>query len=703
MKFKGIMSRIIISVVPVITVSIILFAAIISNLMWKQINTQMNKNMSELLQKTELSIKNEFRRNESLSYSLAAYAKTVVDKGSINQNEIIDFSINLNKTYRNTFAYGIFLEPNIYRGREKFGIYTHWDASRSDIVFEANYVNEVDYRNENYYLIGKKSRGEAVWTDAYAEPLVKDVLITVSTPFFSDEGKMAGVCTVDMTLADIREIMSGISLGETGRAFILGRRGEYITFYDDTRTIDDLITNERDRNMADFGKTAVNSDEGMATVKTAEGSKRVFYKTLLETGWILVIMLDNSEIAGTILKLVINSVVAPIIGLLIATALLLMVASYLRRIAKKIISFATLAAEGDFSKKIEITEFDEFGTLEGHLNQMVENMGSIYAHSAGTNNKIVETSKRFSSLAQQTKDMVENFHTNIEDMETNLHALLASGEEVNAAVEEVSGGAQVMAEKGTNMANQVNSAMKAGEDGMNAVRHVVKDIEAVTKDASEVVQSVQELGSRARQIQSFVAQIGGIADQTNLLALNAAIEAARAGSAGRGFAVVAEEVRKLAEDSNAAAKNIATLAETITGDLGKVVTVSQSNAKGSEEAKNLSVKTEELINNMMKYLKDIASGTQDLAAVSEEQAASSEEIAVAVQNIVERVTSVAATNDSIHDDVGDAAASAEQMTHGAEDLARLASDMEAMLSSFTLSDTDEASNSRTITRAALHA
>jgi methyl-accepting chemotaxis protein len=682
MKFKGIMSRIIISVVPIIAVSIVLFVVIISRQMWSQINAQMNSQMNEFLNNAQLSIETEFEKNAALSHSLAAYAETSSEE-SIASGEMPDFLTKVNETYANTFACGIWFEPNAYRGKKKFCLYTHRDGGR--IVFTPDYADSVDYQKEGYYVIGRESKGDAVWTDVYFEPVAKSDIITATVPFFDKAGKMKGVATVDMTLTDIQEIVKRISIGDTGRAFILGKKGEYITYYDDTRKIDDLITDERDRSIAAFGRTAITTDEGTATLETEKGSKRVAYKTMPETGWTLVITMDNSEISRIIKDLVIKSAAAPIIGLLIATAFLVMVASYLRRIAKKIIGFAVSAAGGDFSKKIDITESDEFGTLEEHLNQMVENMGSIYAYSADTNGKIVEASNRFSALAQQTKGLVDDFRSNVDEMGSNLNSLAASGEEVNASVEEVAAGAQSMAEKGTDMASQVDSAMKAGEDGMSAVRRAVTGIANVAKDAAETAQSVQELGARTRQIQNFVAQIGGIADQTNLLALNAAIEAARAGDAGRGFAVVAEEVRKLAEESNAAAKNIASLAETITGDLDSVVAVSQGNAKASIEARDLSSQTETIIDNMIGYLRKISGGTQDLAAVSEEQAASSEEIATSVQNIAERVAAAATAGENIRDSVGDVASSAEEVAKGAANLSELAADMEAMLSSFSLS------------------
>jgi methyl-accepting chemotaxis protein len=183
-----------------------------------------------------------------------------------------------------------------------------------------------------------------------------------------------------------------------------------------------------------------------------------------------------------------------------------------------------------------------------------------------------------------------------------------------------------------------------------------------------------------------VEQIGGIADQTNLLALNAAIEAARAGEAGRGFAVVAEEVRKLAEDSNIAAKSIAELAGTITGDLDVLVNMSLENAKESENAKVLSHETEEIIGSMISYMREISSATQDLAAVSEEQAASSEEIADAVRNIADGVHRTSDAGENIRLGIGGVASAAERMAVGAENLSKLAVNLQGLLAFFKMED-----------------
>jgi methyl-accepting chemotaxis protein len=271
-------------------------------------------------------------------------------------------------------------------------------------------------------------------------------------------------------------------------------------------------------------------------------------------------------------------------------------------------------------------------------------------------------------------------------MSANLSNLAAASEEVNASVEEVAAGAQTTAEKGTDIARKVEAAMTAGEVGVSSVRRVVEGITRVTASSEASTEAVMELGNRARQIQSFVTQIGGIAGQTNLLALNAAIEAARAGDAGRGFAVVAEEVRKLAEESNVAAKNIADLASQISSDLDKIVSYAEANTQDSNNAKELSAETEEAISNMISNLREIASSTQDLAAVSEEQAASSEEIAEAVQNMSTKINDSSNASENIRNSSQEVAAASERIAERSEGLANLAGMLQEQLDFFNIGD-----------------
>ncbi|GHV27583.1 methyl-accepting chemotaxis sensory transducer [Synergistales bacterium] len=386
------------------------------------------------------------------------------------------------------------------------------------------------------------------------------------------------------------------------------------------------------------------------------------------------------ETHGGIVELIVSAGVSMLLGLIFAILIARMITVPISRVQLGV----KLFAGGDLTTEFETTGKDELAHMGVALQAMTDKLKEIIGSVKDASGSINETAQDFSSMAEESNASVEEFRANVEEMGTNLNALSSAAEEVNASVEEVAAGAQATAEKGTDIARQVDQAMSAGDEGMKSVQRAVRGIDDVARNAAESAKSVQELGTRARQIQGFVSQIGGIADQTNLLALNAAIEAARAGDAGRGFAVVAEEVRKLAEDSNVAAKSIEELAKTITGDLDNVVTLSLANAKGSEDASGLSKETEELIGKMIEYLKSIAAATQDLAAVSEEQAASSEEIAEAIQNIATRVESTAHAGENIRSGIGDISTAAEKMATNAEGLSTLSGDLAELLAFFNI-------------------
>ncbi|MDR3165477.1 MAG: methyl-accepting chemotaxis protein [Synergistaceae bacterium] len=343
-------------------------------------------------------------------------------------------------------------------------------------------------------------------------------------------------------------------------------------------------------------------------------------------------------------------------------------------------------AEGDLTIDYKITGNDAISRMGRAILEMASNLRDVVSKVKNAGGEIAESAQDFSAMAEESNASVEEFRANIDEMSANLGNLAAAGEEVNASVEEVAAGAQTTADKGTDIARKVEAAMSAGEIGVSAVRSVVEGITRVAVSSAASTGAITELGNRAKQIQNFVTQIGGIAGQTNLLALNAAIEAARAGDAGRGFAVVAEEVRKLAEESNIAAKNIADLASQISANLDTIVSYAEENTQDSDKAKDLSAQTEEAISNMIANLREIAASTQDLAAVSEQQAASSEEIAEAVQNMSTKVNDSSNASENIRSSSQDVAAASERVAERSEGLASLAGMLQEELAFFHIGD-----------------
>jgi methyl-accepting chemotaxis protein len=319
-------------------------------------------------------------------------------------------------------------------------------------------------------------------------------------------------------------------------------------------------------------------------------------------------------------------------------------------------------AQGDFTVRVISDYKGDHQLLKSSINQMGESVSAIL-------NQVKEA-------VQATASASTEISSSTEQMAAGAQEQSSQASEVAAAVEEMS---KTILETTRNSSSASEASKKAGQiakEGGAVVNQTIAGINRIADVVKESAATVQQLGKSSDQIGEIVQVIDDIADQTNLLALNAAIEAARAGEQGRGFAVVADEVRKLAERTTKATKEIAVMIKQIQKDTSGAVESMNQGTVEVEKGKELANKAGDSLREIIIGAESVVDLITQVAAASEEQSAASEQIS---KNI-EGISSV--TQES--------AAGVQQIARAAEDLNRLTSSLEELVSRFKITDDQRA-------------
>ncbi len=280
-------------------------------------------------------------------------------------------------------------------------------------------------------------------------------------------------------------------------------------------------------------------------------------------------------------------------------------------------------AAGDNLQR-EITSF---------FNDFILNLRQILRNSFSIGHKLTTTSDSMRSDAAKLLEMADSTSMQSTQVATAM-------EEMGSTINEIARNASTVA---TSSVSTLTHASQAEKD----INENVKSIELLSGNVSNWAETNRALSLATRKIDEIILVINDIADQTNLLALNAAIEAARAGEQGRGFAVVADEVRKLADKTGKATKEIGAMIRDVKTKADNSLGTMDSTLTGVTESIQRSRSAEESLIKIVTEVRQITDMIQQIATASEEQSKVSGEVISNMEKVANYATETKSLAQSI--------------------------------------------------------
>jgi len=502
----------------------------------------------------------------------------------------------------------------------------------------------------------KAIAGEVNISDPLLSRVTNKPACFIASPVKSG-GKILGIIYARVDLGRFSDdFVIPVKVGASGYAYMASRGGVVFSHPEKDKILKLKLSE------LDWAKQLLTSDSGVVRYTESGKEKSAIFARDPDTGWLAVITVSMDDIAAAAGHVRLANALSGGLGILLVCLAVILILNFVLRDLGACVHFSETIASGDLEHTLALQRDDELGRLAESLRKMVGSLREMI----GTARQKTAEAEQQTTLAKQATAEAEEAKAEAErakragmlhaaqQLESIVEVVTSASTELSAQIEESSRGAENQAarvsETATAMdemtatvievaknagqaAETAGSARDKAQSGAGTVGKVVSGMSDVQTQTNRLKADMAQLGRQAEDIGRIMTVITDIADQTNLLALNAAIEAARAGDAGRGFAVVADEVRKLAEKTMSATKEVGEAIGVIQTSTRLNVENVDKSVRLIESATGLAKESGDALAEIVGLVDSTTDQVRSIATASEEQSAASEEISRSIEQV----------------------------------------------------------------------